>query len=75
VAIENEHQLEAAQGWLAYWKETISGESSWWGNEHTRANIARLRSEIREYEKRRGVPPEAAGTGEPETFQGGRSAQ
>lgn len=57
--IENDDQLHQVRRDLEYWRQSMTTGGSWLGNERHQAEIAALRREIVEYERRR-APPETA---------------
>lgn len=63
--IENDDQLRKARSDLEYWRHSMTTGGSWLGNERHQAEIAALRREIVEYERRREASERAAEPVEP----------
>jgi hypothetical protein len=51
--IETERERQAALGWIAYWKASVStGGQSWLAQEQALGEIMKLRQQVDAYEKR-----------------------
>jgi hypothetical protein len=51
--IENENQLQAALGWVRYWKANVAdGEQSRLGGENAREELMRYQRAIADYQRR-----------------------